>query len=698
MDRLAAHALASLRMADFIDTDEAALRARLAAIIDSSDDAIVSKTLDGVITSWNRAAERMFGYTAEEAIGRHITLIIPEDRLAEEVNVLAHLRRGEKIDHFETRRRTKDGRLLDISLTVSPVRDASGKIIGASKIARDITEKKRNEERLAASEHYLQAVLATVPECVMVLDGGGVIRQANPAGVRMLEAEQLNDIQGRCIFPLMDAKGCAEFVSTVERIRQYDGVRTFEFELTGLKGGHYLLESTVAPLPGASDRPGGVLALIRDISERRRAESERRRLLEQEQRARRTAELLNQVGPVLTAELEPGELTQKITDIATMAVGAEFGALFQNDGDGNGKSYILYALSGVPRSTFEKSPMPRNTAVFAPTYSGSGVVRSHDITLDPRYGHNSPYEGTPPGHPPVRSYLAVPVISRSGRILGGILFGHSRPGVFTDEAEQIAAGIASQAATALDNAALFDERRRAQEALLRSNEELRRANEDLNQFAHSASHDLREPLRTVAIYSQLLKRKLDAALDSEVAEYLNHILWGAGRMEALVKDLLEYTQASNLSEEPAAVDSAVALEEALSNLSATTEAAGAHIEYRELPRVRIAPVRLTQLFQNLIGNAIKYRRDGAPRVKIDAKKQEGFWLFSVADNGIGIEDAYKEQIFGIFKRLHTSEEYPGTGIGLALCQRIVERAGGRIWVESTPGQGSTFFFTLPSAS
>ena len=159
---------------------------RLAAIVESSDDAIVSKTLDGVITSWNRAAERIFGWTAEEAVGRHITLIIPPERKAEEEDVLARLRRGQKIDHFETVRRAKDGRAVDISLSVSPIRNTSGEIIGASKIARDITERRATEQALKATEEYRLAVIESKPECVKVLDRDGIVVQMNAAGLRML--------------------------------------------------------------------------------------------------------------------------------------------------------------------------------------------------------------------------------------------------------------------------------------------------------------------------------------------------------------------------------------------------------------------------------------------------------------------------------------------------------------------------------
>jgi light-regulated signal transduction histidine kinase (bacteriophytochrome) len=286
-------------------------------------------------------------------------------------------------------------------------------------------------------------------------------------------------------------------------------------------------------------------------------------------------------------------------------------------------------------------------------------------------------------------------------VLGGLFFGHSETGVFTAEAEAIAAGIAAQAAIALDNASLFEETRRSGEALRRSNEELKRLNDDLNQFAYSASHDLREPLRMVSIYTQLLSRKLRDHLDSDTARYMEHVLSAAARLEALIRDLLAYTQAAEMpGDETGPTDVNEALRNALENLSASIEETEASITVLapELPNVSAADVHVTQILQNLIGNAIKYRGEKAPEIRIGATRRGAFWEFSVSDNGIGIGEDYREHIFGIFKRLHNSSEYSGTGIGLAICQRIVQRYGGRIWVESRPGRGSTFFFTLPATA
>lgn len=231
--------------------------------------------------------------------------------------------------------------------------------------------------------------------------------------------------------------------------------------------------------------------------------------------------------------------------------------------------------------------------------------------------------------------------------------------------------------------------------LKRTEEELRHANQDLEQFAHSASHDLQEPLRSVKIYSELLSRRYAGRLDGEALEFLRFVIGGASRMESLVRDLLTYTQAARLQRPAEPVDANGALESALANLAGSIAESGAHIEAAELPHLRVHHTHLQQLFQNLVGNAIKYRSAHIiPRVHISAQPGNGYWRFAVSDNGIGIEAEDKEKIFGLFKRLHSHDEYSGTGIGLAICQRIVEHYDGRIWVESESGRGSTFYFNL----
>jgi PAS domain S-box-containing protein len=233
------------------------------------------------------------------------------------------------------------------------------------------------------------------------------------------------------------------------------------------------------------------------------------------------------------------------------------------------------------------------------------------------------------------------------------------------------------------------------EELLQSNEALRQSNDDLNQFAFAASHDLQEPLRMVALYSQLLQRKYTGQLDGEADQFISFMVDGAKRMEMLLKDLLAFSQAGSDSEgPPSAVDCGQVIQRVLLNLQASIEQSGARVRWDPLPTVQAHEIRLLQLLQNLVGNAIKYRGPESPRIHIAAQRRESDWMFSVQDNGIGIEPQYAQQVFGIFKRLH-GHDYPGTGIGLAICQRIVERYGGRIWVESKLGEGSLFCFTLP---
>jgi PAS domain S-box-containing protein len=225
---------------------------------------------------------------------------------------------------------------------------------------------------------------------------------------------------------------------------------------------------------------------------------------------------------------------------------------------------------------------------------------------------------------------------------------------------------------------------------------LRRANEDLEQFAYSASHDLQEPLRSVKIFSDLLSMRYGNQLTNEALEFLGHVRDGAGRMDRLMRDLITYTQVATVGTDPEYVDANAAMQNAVANLEGAIAESGAKVEADPLPTVRAHHVQLQQVFQNLIGNAIKYHRQGIPPViHTTARRQDTEWQFSVTDNGIGINPQFTERIFGLFKRLQTGDQYSGTGIGLALCQRIVERHHGRIWVESEEGKGSVFHFTLP---
>ena len=239
------------------------------------------------------------------------------------------------------------------------------------------------------------------------------------------------------------------------------------------------------------------------------------------------------------------------------------------------------------------------------------------------------------------------------------------------------------------------ERRDADIRLRDLNDELVRSNRELEQFAYVASHDLQEPLRMISSYTQLLAERYKGQLDEKADKYIAYAVDGAVRMQQLINDLLAYSRIGTKKAPPEPVDTHAALDEALRNLSVTITENSAIITNGDLPVVQVDPTQVVQLFQNLISNAIKFHSDKLPLIHVSAIGNEHEWLFSVKDNGIGIDPQYKDKLFVIFKRLHTRMEYPGTGIGLALCKHIVERHRGRIWFESEPATGSTFYFTLP---
>ncbi|MGP8024721.1 MAG: ATP-binding protein, partial [Methanobacterium sp.] len=239
------------------------------------------------------------------------------------------------------------------------------------------------------------------------------------------------------------------------------------------------------------------------------------------------------------------------------------------------------------------------------------------------------------------------------------------------------------------------DRKQADEQLKRTMEELKRSNMELEQFAYVASHDLQEPLRMVSSFTQLLEKQYKDKLDEHALDYINYAVDGAKRMQLLINDLLSYSRVNSKGGKFEEVDLEKVLDETLSNLELTIEENQAFITRESLPKINANYRQMIQLFQNLIGNALKYRSKETPQIQISTQKEDKQWIFSVEDNGIGIDPKYADRIFMIFKRLHTNEEYEGTGIGLAITKRIIERHGGNIWVESETGKGSTFYFTIP---
>jgi PAS domain S-box-containing protein len=534
-------------------------KAYLAAIVDSADDAILAKDLNGIIQACNAAGERLFGYSASELVGKSVRILIPPERQSEEDEILARLRRGERVEHFETVRVTKDGRRVTIALTISPVRDQSGNIIGASKIVRDVTADKRAE---------------------------------------------------------------------AEHIR--------------------LLQENAA-----------------------------------------VTETLNNVGALVASDLDRTKVVQAVTDKATEMTGAEFGAFFYNVLDERGEAYTLYTISGVPREMFSKFPMPRNTQIFEPTFKGTGVLRSDDITKEPGYGHNAPYYGMPPGHLPVRSYLAVPVKGRAGDVIGGLFFGHSQVGRFAGHHERIAVGIAAWAALALENARLYT-----------SVQEASRLKDD---FLASLSHELRTPLNAILGYARMLQSGIVAAEKTERA--VDTIVRNATSLTQIVEDVLDISRivSGKIRLNVQAVDFPIVVRNAVDVVAPAADAKGVRLETIIDPQagpVSGDPERLQQILWNLLSNGVKFTKRGG-KVQVRLERIDSHIELTVSDTGIGISPEFLPHVFERFRQAEggTTRERGGLGLGLSIARQLTELHGGTIVVSSGGlGQGATFRVSIPLMS
>ncbi|MEJ1962426.1 MAG: ATP-binding protein [Gammaproteobacteria bacterium] len=421
----------------------------------------------------------------------------------------------------------------------------------------------------------------------------------------------------------------------------------------------------------------------------------------------RLLETLNRVGQAVAAELDLERVVQIVTDAGTELTGAAFGSFFYNRLDEKGEAYWLYTISGMPREDFAKFPMPRNTAVFAPTFRGEGVVRSDDILHDPRYGKNEPYSGMPEGHLPVRSYLAVPVVSRSGEVLGGLFFGHPRPGIFSERSERLVAGIASQAAIAIDNARLFHaaqqeiaERRRAEAMLRESEEALRAADRRKDEFLATLAHELRNPLAPIRNAVEILRlTENDPAASASARQLLDRQL---KQLVRLIDDLLDVSRITQgrLELRREKLDLSIALRMAMETSRPLIESRRHTLHVTAPPDayfVDADATRLAQVFANLLNNSAKYSPVGSS-ITVQVSREGAQAVTTITDNGVGIPRAMLARVFEMFERVDREPgvAQDGLGIGLTLVRRLVELHGGTVTVQSEGlNRGSIFVVRLP---
>jgi signal transduction histidine kinase len=430
------------------------------------------------------------------------------------------------------------------------------------------------------------------------------------------------------------------------------------------------------------------------VMARRRAEEERDRARAEAEAARAELETINKIASALASQLDLESIVQMVTDAATKLSAAQFGAFFYNVIDKQGEKLTLFTLSGAPREAFENFGHPRPTPVFGPTFYGTAIVRSDDITKDERYGQWGPYYGMPPGHLPVRSYLAVPLSSRTGEVIGSLIFGHSEVGVFDERAERLVTGIAGWGAIAMDNARLYEAERSARD-------EAELANKAKSDFLANMSHELRTPLNAIGGYADLLAGEVRGPINEVQRGDLERIKRNQHHLLSLINDILNFAklEAGRVQFEPIEVSMNETLGKLEELVAPQLGENKLDYEYDCCDASYTAytdPDRLQQILLNLLSNAIKFTPPGG-KVTVNCGVVGRRMNVTVTDTGIGIPPDKLEGIFEPFVQLARGQTIGvvGTGLGLSISRDLARAMGAELTVVSELDKGSTFTLSLP---
>jgi PAS domain S-box-containing protein len=615
------------------------MEARYRGLLEAAPDAMVVVNKDGEIVLLNVQAEHQFGYSRNELIGQKVKCIIPEgfaERLIADGTRTAAEALAQQIGTgIELIGRRKDGSEFPIEIMLSPLESTEGILVTAA--IRDITVRKDAERHLAQMEGRYRGLLEAAPDGMVVVNQRGEIVLLNAHAEKQFRywRDELIGQKVKSIIP----EGFAERLiadgtrTAAEALEQQIGTG---IELTGRRkdGSEFPIEIMLSPLQ--SNEGILVTAAIRDITVRKEAENH---LGQMEGRYR----------GLLEAAPDGMVVVNQDGEIFLLNAQAEKHFGYSRD------ELIGQKVTNIIPEGFAERLIADGTRTAAEALAqqiGMGI-ELNGLRKD---GSEFPIE------------IMLSPLESAGEIL-------------------VTAAIRD-----------ITVRKEAEANLVEKIEELNRSNEELEQFAYVASHDLQEPLRMVASYTQLLSKRYKGKLDSDADEFIAFAVDGANRMQRLIQDLLTYSRVGKRGLELLNISSDWALKQALVNLRGAIEKSGALVTYGMLPQVMADEAQLVQLFQNLVGNAIKYQGPGIPHIHIAAVRNGALkWKFSVQDDGLGIDSEFFERIFGMFQRLHKRDEFEGTGMGLAICKKIVERHGGTITVESTPGHGSTFHFELAAS-
>jgi PAS domain S-box-containing protein len=635
----------------------------------------------------NAAYHPWFGRDPADVVGRSVREVVGEEMFAQRRD-LVHGALAGRAAEFEMGMPRPDGTVWDTATAYTPdIRE--GKVQGFVVLMQDVTERHRQEEALREAQRRLDVNMAAAEVGTWDWD----VRRDRlyvDANLQRLFGVSDDEARGgelaaylRSIHPDDREAIAGEIAHVVATGGQYE----MQYRVVRPDGTVRWLVARGKPERDAEGRVVKLPGVVIDVTRQKETEDALRK-------AKDTIEASSRVAALLSADLNLDRIVQTLTDASTETVGAQFGAFFYNVANDAGESLMLYTISGVPREEFSKFPMPRNTPIFAPTFAGEAPVRSADITKDLRYGTMDPHRGMPAGHLPVRSYLALPVISRSGEVLGGLFFGHSEVGVFSEEHERMVGQYASLAAVALDNARLYERVRGMNEELearvQTRTAELMLANKELSEFSYSVAHDLRAPLRAIVAASRILEETLAPRLAPEEARLLDRQAENALRLSRIIDDMLGMARLSRAEVRREDFDLTALAYEVAEEVRGREWVQACGFDIQAGMRAHGDPRLIRHVLVNLLDNACKFSPEGGV-VQVGAGED----AFFVRDEGIGFDMGHAGKLFGAFERLVGQEDFPGTGVGLANVKRIVERHGGRVWAESTPGRGATFWFSLP---
>jgi PAS domain S-box-containing protein len=660
----------------------------LAAIVDSSDDAIISKTLNGTITAWNRGAEMVFGYSSSEVIGKPMLMLIPPERADEESDILARIGRGERVEHFETVRLRKDGKRIDVSATISPIKDCSGTIVGVSKIARDITERKQAEDRLAGQTEelsrqteellrsqraleeqslMLKLVLDSVGEGLVAADGEGHFLIWNDSAKRLMGrgSADLPSEQWTNYYQVFLPDGVTPYPpESLPLVRALRG-ESVQVELVighPEREGGVFLEVTARPMKDVEGRLCGGVAVLRDITERKRTDAALAQQAAELVRSQQSVEtqtlmlqsVLDSIGEGLVAADETGKFILW-NPAATRIVGLSAANIPPEQWTNHYGTYLPDTVTPFPP---EQNPLLR--AIHGEACTVEMYVRNSELDTGVW-------------------------IESSGSPLKGV-DGVARGGVvaFRD--------ITRRKADEREIRKLNEE---LEERVEQRTVQLASANQELEAFTYSVSHDLRAPLRHIGGFSKILTEDFGPGMPLEAQGHLKRIEDGVHRMGLLVDELLNLARVGRHSLELQVTGLNSVIAEVVSMLQPETEGRVVTWKIAELPTVECDPILIKQVFQNLLANALKFTRTRERAlIEISSRRENGQLVILVRDNGVGFNMKYSDKLFGVFQRLHRAEDFEGTGIGLATVHRIIHKHGGRVWAEAELNSGAAFFFTL----